>query len=83
MLEIACAAAKIKMPELERVIGIAIDAPKYAQKNNAEDMLLMEFDDWTPEQQAFYEEANKVWQFFKTSQMEMRQQTVSEFPPAA
>ena len=83
MLEIACGAAKIKMPELERVIGIAIDAPKYAQKNTAEDMLLMEFDDWTPEQQAFYEEANEVWKFFKTPQMETRQHRVSEFPPAA
>src|SRR5947209_7765863 len=29
LLEIACGAAKLKLPNLKKVIGIAIDAPKY------------------------------------------------------
>lgn len=83
ILEFACGAAKLKMPDIQRVIGIAIDAPKYAGPSNPEDMLLMEFSDWTPERQEHYEEANKVWRFFSTPQMQMTQQTVSEFPPAS
>ena len=80
ILEIACGAAKLKLPDLQRVVGIAIDAPKYAQQNNAEDMLLMEFTDWAPERKAHYEDANREWRFFSTPQMETIQQTVSEFP---
>ena len=83
MLEIACAAAKLKFPEIQRVIGIAIDAPKFAGKANSEDMLLMEFDEWTPERRAHYEEANKELRFFETPQMQMTKQTVSEFPSAS
>jgi SEC-C motif len=82
ILEFACGAAKLKMPDLQRVVGIAIDAPKYAGPSNPEDMLLMEFSDWTPERQAHYEEANKEWRFFTTPQMQMTTQTVSEFPSA-
>lgn len=81
MLEIACAAAKLKFPEFQRVIGIATYAPKYAGKTNSEDMLLMEFDEWTPDKAAYYEEANRELRFFATPQMQMKQQTVSEFPP--
>jgi hypothetical protein len=80
MLEIACAAAKLKFPEIQRVIGIATDAPKFAGKTNSEDMLLMEFDEWTTERMAHYEEANKELRFFETPQMQMTKQTVSEFP---
>ncbi len=82
MLEIACAAAKLKFPEIQRVIGIATDAPKFAGKTNSEDMLLMEFDEWTPEKKAYYEKANKELRFFETPQMQMTKQTVSEFPSA-
>jgi uncharacterized protein YecA (UPF0149 family) len=80
MLEIACAAAKLKFPKTERVIGIATDAPKFAGTTNSEDMLLMEFDEWTPERIAHYEEANKELRFFDTPQMQMTRQRVSEFP---
>lgn len=80
VLEIACGAAKLKFPEIQRVIGIATDAPKFAGKANSEDMLLMEFDEWTTEQKAHYEEANKELKFFETPQMQTTKQTVSEFP---
>ena len=80
MLEIACAAAKLKSPEFQRVIGIAITAPKFAGDSDSEDMLLMEFDDWNAERKAHYEEANREWRFFATPQMQMTRKTVSEFP---
>lgn len=83
MLEIACAAAKLKFPEIQRVIGIATNAPKFAGTTNSEDMLLMEFEEWTPERKAHYEATNKELRFFETPQMRMTKQTVSEFPSAS
>lgn len=82
MLEIACAAAKLKFPEFERVIGIATNAPKFAGKSNSEDLVLMEFNDWTADRQAHYKEANRELRFFATPQMQLTQHTVSEFPLA-
>lgn len=80
MLEIACAAAKLKFPDIQRVIGIAIDAPKFAGNTNSEDLLLMEFQDWSDERKAYYEEANRELCFFDTPQMQMTNRLVSEFP---
>ena len=80
MLEIACAAAKLRMPTIKRVIGIATDAPKFAGKTNSEDLLLMEFEDWNAERRAYYEEANEELRFFRTPQMQASKQTISEFP---
>lgn len=80
MLEIACAAAKLKFREIKRVIGIAIDAPKFAGKTNSENLLLMEFAEWTSEKEAYYKEANKELNFFETPQMKMTERKVSEFP---
>jgi hypothetical protein len=83
MLEVACAAAKLRFPEIQRVIGIAIDAPKFAGKTNSEDLLLMEFEDWTAERKGYYEEANKELRFFATPQLQMTNRVVSEFPRAS
>jgi hypothetical protein len=44
VLEISCGTAKNKFPHLETIVGIAIDAPKYATKN-AEDFILMDCGD--------------------------------------
>jgi hypothetical protein len=46
ILEIACGAAKNKFGHLKTVIGIAIDAPKYTERNS-EDFILMDSADWT------------------------------------
>jgi hypothetical protein len=78
MLEVACAAAKLKFPKLVRVIGIGIDAPKFAEVNS-EDLLLMEFDDWTEERAREYEELNAAIGFFKTGKE--RREKHFEFPP--
>jgi len=52
LLEIACGAAKNKFPNLIKVIGIGIDAPKFAGGTNAEDFILMPCESWPDEVRA-------------------------------
>ena len=77
LLEIACGAAKNKFNHLKTVIGIAIDAPKYAD-TNSEDFILLDCSNWTDEDRHHYEKVNEDIGFFKTGVVEKR--TVSEFP---
>ena len=77
MLELACGAAKNKFDHLKTVVGIAIDAPKYAE-TNSEDFILMDCSNWTDEERDHYEKANEGLGFFKTGTVEKR--TVTEFP---
>jgi hypothetical protein len=79
MLEIACGAAKLKFPQLSKVIGIGIDAPKYSQKNS-EDFVLIDCNNWSQKDQEYFEEANEKLRFFKTDKMTQRRMHVSEFP---
>jgi hypothetical protein len=81
MLEIACGAAKLKFPQLKKVIGIAIDAPKYAS-TNSEDFILMDCENWTDEQRAHYEVANEELRFFRTDALKERRMSMTEFPTA-
>ncbi len=78
-LEIACGAAKNKFPDLQTVVGIAIDAPKYSSINS-EDFLLMDCREWPEERKARYAEANKELRCFATSKMVEQIETVVEFP---
>jgi len=77
MLKIACGAAKNKFHHLEIIIGIAIDAPKYAQ-TNSEDFILMDCTDWSSDDRKQYEEANMAFGFFKTASV--KQMTINDFP---
>lgn len=77
LLEIACGAAKLKWPELKRVVGIAIDAPKYSEMNS-EDLLVMEFDEWDETKVRYYAEMNEHLRFFQTGK-ETRI-SIKEFP---
>jgi len=77
MLELACGAAKNKFPSLKKVVGIAIDAPKFA-KGNSEDFILMNCEEWTNEMRDHYEDGNKLMGFFKTGQLQKNR--VFEFP---
>ncbi|MEH0021584.1 MAG: SEC-C metal-binding domain-containing protein [Desulfobacter sp.] len=79
MLEVACAAAKNKFDHLNTIVGIAMDAPKYAE-TNSEDFILMDCSNWTDEERDHYEKANEGLGFFKTGAVERR--TVTEFPIA-
>ena len=79
MLEIACGAAKNKFEHLKTVVGIAIDAPKYA-KTNSEDFILMDCTHWPDDLRKHYEKANDGLNFFKSERFTMQKKTVTEFP---
>jgi hypothetical protein len=81
LLEIACGAAKNKFPNLTKVIGIGIDAPKFAGGTNAEDFILMPCEIWTDEMRAYYEAENDSWNFFETPQLQQFNDRVTQFVP--
>ena len=79
ILEISCGAAKNEFPNLKKIIGIAVDAPKLS-KRNSEDFILFDCEQWSDEQSAYYEEANSGFQFFKSETLRKEIKTVSDFP---
>ena len=83
ILEIACGAAKNKFPNLVKVIGIGIEAPKFSGGTNAEDFLLMPCDIWSAEQKDRYRNLNKNWHFFETPDLKQHKDHVTQFvlPP--
>jgi hypothetical protein len=66
LLNIACGSARNKFPKLDKVVGIAIDAPKFVQ-SNSEDLILLECSRWSDEDRIMYEQANEGLGFFKTN----------------
>lgn len=78
LLEIACGAARLARPELQEVIGIAIDAPKFAREN-AEDFLYMPCQHWNKERSDYYEKLNAHWRFFQTDAVRVRYHKMTEF----
>ena len=81
LLEIACGAAKNRFPNLVKVIGIGIEAPKFSGGTVAEDFILMPCEAWPEETKAHYEELNKEWNFFGTPAMRQFQDRVTRFVP--
>jgi hypothetical protein len=81
LLEFACGATKLKFPQLHKVIGIAIDAPKYSRRNS-EDFILLDCKNWSDEDRACYEEANKELRFFQTEAVKEGRVHVTDFPNA-
>jgi hypothetical protein len=79
LLEIACGAAKNKFPDLQTIVGIGIDAPKFSSRN-AEDFILMDCREWPDERSLHYERANKDLNFFGTSSLVAKRMKVQEFP---
>jgi hypothetical protein len=79
MLKIACGVTKNKFTRLKKIIGIAIDAPKFSKKNS-EDFILLNCENWTKEDKIYYEKANKGLNFYETDSLQMQKKTVSEFP---
>lgn len=77
MLRVACGAAKNNFENLKTVVGLAIDAPKYAV-TNSEDFILMDCTDWSDEQREQYRKENEIFGFFKTGVVETK--NVTEFP---
>lgn len=85
LLEIACGTAKNKFPRLTKVIGIGMDAPKFAGDANSEDFILLPCETWADDMRAHCEEQNREWKFFETPQLERYNEHVTQFvpPPAA
>jgi hypothetical protein len=82
LLTVACGAAKIKFPSLKKVVGIAIDAPRYAENRNSEDFALLYCDNWTEEDRNHYQEINRELRFFQTNKIKIHERHISEFPDA-
>jgi uncharacterized protein YecA (UPF0149 family) len=66
---------------LIKVIGIGIDAPKFAGGTVAEDFILMPCETWTDEMRAYYEAQNEPWSFFGTPQLQQFKDRVTQFVP--
>ena len=81
MLELACGVAKNKFMELTKVIGIAIDAPKFAGETNSEDFILLPCDNWPDEMREHYEEGNRAIGIFATPGLELKHERVTQFVP--
>ncbi len=81
LLEISCGAAKNKFPQLTKVIGIGMDAPKFAGDTNSEDFILLPCETWPDDMRTYYEEQNREWKFFGTPQLEQYNEHVTQFVP--
>ncbi|TRZ99069.1 MAG: hypothetical protein D4R84_02650 [Rhodocyclaceae bacterium] len=81
LLEIACGAAKNKFPHLTKIIGIGMDAPKFAGNTNSEDFILLPCEVWTDEMRAHYETQNQEWNFFETPELKHYHEHVTQFVP--
>lgn len=79
MLQIACGAAKNNFPQFSKIIGIAIDAPKYTNKNS-EDIILLNCKEWSEDDRACYEKLNEDLNFFKSPNLKEERISVKEFP---
>ncbi|GAA5263684.1 hypothetical protein ACOSOMT5_P0104 [Acidiphilium sp. MT5] len=79
MLKVACGSAKNRFPKLQKVIGIAIDAPRFVQ-SNSEDLILLECDNWSDHDRIAYERGNEMFGFFRTTGP-LASQRFIDFPP--
>lgn len=79
LLEIACAAAKNKFPELDKIVGIALDNPKFSS-NSSNEMLYLDCTDWSVETEEYYRQANDGLDFFETKKLRRFESYNTEFP---
>jgi hypothetical protein len=79
MLEIACGAAKNKFSNLQKVIGIGIENPKFTDGTAGEDFILMPCADWPDDVRASYEEQNLTFKFFSTPHLIEHNERLTEF----
>jgi len=82
LLQIACAAMKNKMPELETIIGIAIEPPKFSE-TVSEDFILLDCRIWSAEQRAHFQRLNADLKFFTSDSLVEGRMHVQAFPDAA
>lgn len=79
LLEIACGVTKNKFPHFNKIIGIAIDAPKFAN-TNAEDFILLNCSEWSETDRNEYEKLNIGFHFLESDALKRKIITVNDFP---
>ena len=79
MLQIACGAAKIKFTHLKKIVGIAIEAPKFSE-TVSEDFVLLLCDKWSSADTQYYRDQNKVLGFFEKTSLKIYEAKSREFP---
>lgn len=79
ILEIACGVIKNKFKDLKTVIGIAIDAPKFAI-SNSEDFILMDCSRWSDDERNYYKNANEKLKLFGSTKLKTEIKDAIEFP---
>lgn len=81
MLEVACGAAKNYNPQLEKIIGIAIEPPKYFTQRS-EDFILLDCKEWPDERRIYYDEENskEEMHFFISGNLIKHEKNFQEFP---
>lgn len=67
LVEIACGSAKNTFSHLDKVIGIGMDAPKFAGYINSKDFILLPCETRPDETRQYYEELNASVSFFRSS----------------
>ena len=84
MLQVACGATKNKFPILQKVIGIAMEPPKFFQKRS-QDFILLQCSTWTAEEAEFYREENEfeTMRFFLKDNLTSSEIHVTEFPDSS
>lgn len=80
MLEIACGAAKNMNEQLETIVGIAVEAPKF-HKEISEDFILMACSNWPAEKKDKYARLNAELGFFTSPNMTQIKR-VTDFIPS-
>jgi hypothetical protein len=80
MLDIYCHVTKSRFPYLQRVIGIGTEPPKYTREGGtSEDLVLIEFDEWSEEQQKKAEKMSKELNIFSEKTTKYSQISLAEY----
>lgn len=78
-LAVACGVARSKFPELNKVVGIAMDPPRCSNVFS-DDHMLLECADWTEHDEADCLEANQEYRFFEKAKLQKRRNSATDFP---
>ena len=79
MLKTACGVLKNKHSQYNKIIGIAMYAPKYNEKNS-NDFYFLDCKDWTEEDVKIFKKHNEIFRLFETNKIGIYGEDVNEFP---
>ena len=73
MLEVLCGVTRNNFPDVKTVVGIAMNAPKYARIGGGEHFALLRCEEWGEDERADYDRKNENFGFLKkTRKLERR-----------